>query len=328
MGHSHLRADELAIAFTTLGLNASVDCPVVRLAQAQAWGVSRAQVMALVRRKQLVKVRHGVYCLARDWLASESDDALRRRLIAGAAIAGLRPPGWACGSFSAELHGLPLPHGQPSSMELVRQRGCDVRSARDRLKEENRLDGVVTLTRDLTGETMEVILGIPTISIDVATVTAAAQIQREFGVALVDAALRRGSCETSLLDACDRWSSSGGVSAVREYVSLGRAGAESPLESVSRIRLLDRGLPEPILQHEFHDARGFVARTDMWWPQWNLVGEADGLVKYETASDVKAEKIREDRLRAMGLKIVRWTWDDMWHRPHEVVARIRNAANS
>lgn len=328
MGHSHLRADELSTAYATLELNTSVDCPVVRLSQAQEWGVSRAHVLALVRRKRLVKIRHGAYCLARDWQASESDDHLRRRLIAGAAIAGLTPPAWACGSFAAELHGLPLPQGQPSTIEVVRQRGCDVRSARDRLKKENRLDGVVTLTRDLTGEAMEVILGIPTISIDGAAVTAAAQVRREFGVALVDAALRRGCSQAALLKACDRWSSSGGVAAVREYISLGRVGAESPLESVSRVRLLDRGFPEPILQHEFYDARGFVARTDMWWPKWNLVGEADGLAKYMTAIDLKAEKIREDRLRSLGLKVVRWTWEDIWHRPHEVAARIRAAAHA
>jgi hypothetical protein len=171
-------------------------------------------------------------------------------------------------------------------------------------------------------------MGIPTISIDAATVTAAAQFQREFGVALVDAAMRRGCDEATLLTACDRWSSSRGVGAVLEYISLGRHGAESPLESVSRVRLMDRGLPEPILQHEFHDARGFVARTDMWWPQWKLVGEADGLAKYATASDLKSEKIREDRLRALGVKVVRWTWEDIWQRPHEVAGRIRSAANS
>lgn len=327
MGHAHLRKDELEAAYARLESNASVDCPLVRIAQAQEWGVSRAHVMALVRRKHLVKVRHGVYCLARHWQASESDVQFRRRLIAGAAISGLTPPAWACGPFAAELHGLPLPQGQPSSIELVRHRGCDVRSARDRLKEENRLSGVVTLTRDLIGETVNVITGIPTVGIDAATVTAAAQVQREFGVALVDAALRLGCNEASLLKACDRWSSSRGMGAVLEYVSLGRPGAESPLESVSRVRLMDRGLPEPLLQHEFHDARGFVARTDMWWPQWKLVGEADGLAKYVTADDVKSEKIREDRLRALGVKVVRWTWEEIWQRPHEVAARIRSAAN-
>lgn len=328
MGHIHLRTEELDAAYMLLEANAPAECPVVRIAQAQAWGVPRSHVVALVRRGLLVKVRHGVYCLAPDWESSQEDAGLRRRLIAGAALSGLKPPVLAHGPFAAELHGLPLADGQPSTIELVRHRGRDVRSARDRLKTENRLDGVVVLSRDLSNETSHTVMGIPSIGVDAAAVTAAARFRRESAVAVLDAALRQGCTDGSLLDACARWSTSRGISAVGQLVSLSRVGAESVLESVSRVRLVDRGVPEPILQHEFHDDRGFVARVDMWWEQWNVVGEADGLAKYLSAADLRAEKIREQRLRGLGVTVVRWTWEEIWQRPRVVVERILSAANT
>jgi len=81
-------------------------------------------------------------------------------------------------------------------------------------------------------------------------------------------------------------------------------------------------MPEPELQHEFYDSDGFIGRVDMWWPDFKVIGEADGLGKYDDILDLRAEKIREDRLRRLGLTVVRWTWDEIWSAPREVVARI------
>lgn len=62
-----------------------------------------------------------------------------------------------------------------------------------------------------------------------------------------------------------------------------------------------------------------IARTDFWWPGRRVVGEFDGLGKYTRAQPggrspaevVVAEKLREDRLRDLGLRVVRWTWADL-----------------
>lgn len=79
-------------------------------------------------------------------------------------------------------------------------------------------------------------------------------------------------------------------------------------------------LPVPVLQRRFFDEDGqFVARPDYEW-EGRLAGEFDGLVKYgggsmtpgQAPSDVViAEKIREDRLRQMGVEVVRWVWADL-----------------
>ncbi|MFK0041280.1 hypothetical protein ACIQTW_15710 [Paenarthrobacter sp. NPDC090517] len=88
-------------------------------------------------------------------------------------------------------------------------------------------------------------------------------------------------------------------------------------ESLSRAQMHLLGFPSPELQCEFHDAMGFVARTDFFWRDQGLIGEFDGDAKYlqdeylagrSAREVVLAEKRREDRLRALGFAVVRWDW--------------------
>lgn len=285
-------------------------------------GISRPEVLALQRRGQVHRVRHGAYCLARDWEEAENDDALKRRFLARAAMAGMREPVYAHGSFAAELHGLPLPSQQPVFVDLVRDARRDTRPAQSGVQPRNRLDGVRIISRNLTDEVVTIAAGIPVVGVSAAAMTAAVDLSDEYAVALFDAALRLGSTPEQLLEIGSRWVSSKGMVAATRLVDLARDGAESPLESVSRVRLRKYGLPEPILQHEFHDRVGFVGRVDMWWPTLRVVGEADGLAKYDDPKVLRAEKIREDRLRALGVGVVRWTWDEIWNAPRDVVARV------
>jgi hypothetical protein len=94
----------------------------------------------------------------------------------------------------------------------------------------------------------------------------------------------------------------------------GRSG--SPGESLSRVGMHVLKVPEPILQHRFVDEIGEMF-VDFWWPQFNLIGEFDGMGKYlredmlngkSTAQAVIDEKLREDRLRAFGPRVTRWGW--------------------
>lgn len=109
----------------------------------------------------------------------------------------------------------------------------------------------------------------------------------------------------------------------RARLVLGHADsrAESVGESLSRAQMIELGLPLPELQRAFYDDDGFVGRPDFWWPELKLVGEFDGHVKFGrvlASSDDDArlalwrEKQREDRLRRLGLGVVRWTWDQAY----------------
>lgn len=96
--------------------------------------------------------------------------------------------------------------------------------------------------------------------------------------------------------------------------------AESVGESFSRAAFEFLGLEQPVLQHAFYDEAGFIGRADCWWPQQRVVGEFDGKAKYldpavrgdaSPEEAVYREKLREDRIRALGLGLVRWGWADV-----------------
>ena len=133
------------------------------------------------------------------------------------------------------------------------------------------------------------------------------------GVVSADAALRRGLATprelACVLETCGNWP--GGCDA-RRAVALADPLSESPLESLSRLRITELGLPTPRLQVEIIDPAGReIARSDFYWDEWGLVGEADGRGKYAGPDVLYAEKRREDRLRDLGLLVVRWGWQDV-----------------
>lgn len=60
-------------------------------------------------------------------------------------------------------------------------------------------------------------------------------------------------------------------------VDLADAGAESPQESRTRVRLVLAGLPRPRTQWVVADGGRFVARLDLAWPEFRVAVEYDGL---------------------------------------------------
>ena len=116
-------------------------------------------------------------------------------------------------------------------------------------------------------------------------------------------------------------------------LELADGASGSPGESVSRVAMHLEGFPRPVLQHRFSDERGLIGFVDFWWPDFGLIGEFDGKGKYSRtdllngrspAEAVIAEKKREDRLRALGPRVVRWGWEAAISPPR--LARILRAA--
>lgn len=109
--------------------------------------------------------------------------------------------------------------------------------------------------------------------------------------------------------------------------------AESAGESYSRAVFELLGFEQPIQQQSFSDSDGFIGRSDFWWPVQRIVGEFDGRGKYidealgggDQASDaVYREKLREDRIRDLGMRVVRWGWSDL-ERPGRLRAKLLRA---
>jgi very-short-patch-repair endonuclease len=87
----------------------------------------------------------------------------------------------------------------------------------------------------------------------------------------------------------------------------------------------EHGLRPPALQVVIADADGPFARVDHYWEECRTVGEADGAVKYTSPAALFEEKQREDRLRDLGLSVVRYTWREMYEHPVLVMARFERA---
>jgi hypothetical protein len=135
----------------------------------------------------------------------------------------------------------------------------------------------------------------------------------EAAVVCFDAARREHSFRTDdvrrLLVVTEHWP---GSPVARAALNFSDPRSESVGESRMRVLLADHGLPAPTLQAEFYDGRGFIGRVDFFFEEFNTVLEFDGRLKYASAASevVVREKIREDRLRARGLQVVRSDWTD------------------
>jgi hypothetical protein len=147
------------------------------------------------------------------------------------------------------------------------------------------------------------------------------------GVAAADWALHEGLVGRDELAAgyerCARWP---GRKSARITLALADGLAESVLESVSRVLMAAHGLPAPRLQVEICDEYGrFLGRSDFYWDEFGVVGEADGAAKYRAGAQViVAERNRHADFETAGLMVVRWGWPDLFAFD-SVVHRLRTA---
>ena len=132
------------------------------------------------------------------------------------------------------------------------------------------------------------------------------------------------------MEFCSSWPGARGAS---RAVAAADGRAANPGESWSRAVLIEAGLAPTSLQFEVRDSAGFVGLADFGWEDRWTLGEFDGRLKYglsestrpeDFAAVVWREKRREDRLRAAGFEVVRWTWDELF-RPSELLARLSAA---
>lgn len=123
---------------------------------------------------------------------------------------------------------------------------------------------------------------------------------------------------SSLLDATHEALPVRGSGKIRQVLEFADGASASPGESLSRVNMRRLRLPAPELQVRFEDGDGEMF-VDFCWPWLQLIGEFDGAGKYtreqmtqgrSVAEVVLDEKRREDRLRALGWRVVRWGWDD------------------
>lgn len=150
------------------------------------------------------------------------------------------------------------------------------------------------------------------------------------GLAYADALLRLDSTITlaSLIGLNEAMISGRGRRRARWALDRTSGIPESVLESVSVALIEWLGYEAPILQQEFR-FEGHVDRADFYWKGADIIGEADGDVKYsaamgDPATAIVAEKRRENRLRRNTSGLARWGWPEL-HKIEPFDAALRAA---
>ena len=263
--------------------------------------MTRQQVRRRVESGRWRRLHRGVYCRTVHW---DQGDHRARHLLLAAAAQSISPHAWRLSHATAAVClGLPMPFA-PAPVWQTRPRGGPTRYLNGR-----RL--LVAPLPALHAELLEIgwVTSLPRTVADCLR-----HLATEDALAIGDAALHRTPdlrpVVAEVLAACAGW-----PYAERGSERLLRLDGrrESPLESLSAVVMHGGGVPEPEAQALLYDDRGLVGRTDFWWHERCVVGEVDGLVKYDVAASVRdaraallAEKAREERLWRMGAHVARW----------------------
>lgn len=292
---------------------------VFTAAQAYRVGYTHAELQRLREREVLESVRRGVYAV-RDVFRGLEGPA-RHRVRTRAVLLVLRQP--TLSHVTAAVW---------SDLPLLRPDLRRVHVTRPALHASRAEGGVYHHPGSLPPEHVVVENGVARTSDARTAVDLARGSDFPRALAAVDSALRRGTTAAVLrrtLFACASWPGARGAS---RAVALGDGRAANPGESFSRALLVGAGLGPTDLQVAVHDAAGLVGYADVGWLPLRVLGEFDGRGKYgsaapEAAEAVWAEKRREDRLRAAGYRVLRWTWADL-RAPGPWLEQVRQALAS
>lgn len=273
---------------------------ILHVGRAVQAGVDRSQLSRAVREGELTRVLTGVLVVTQDRTPEQL------HLLKSRAASQAHPEIVLSHEAAAGVHGLAMLKPKLEAVDVV---------APGRV----RAQGMQRRVLELPAYDVEELDGVRVTSAALTAVLVACTSPMGFAgaLAVMDSALRAGVSRRSLEQALR--TKRNGIGVARRAFEFADSGAANPGESWSRAQMILGGLPTPRLQHRFRDLQGnFVARSDFDWDGL-VVGEFDGYGKYfdyntggRTPYDVvREEKRRQARLKALGIEVVRWDWDDL-----------------
>lgn len=294
---------------------------VLTRAYAASLGVSDYRLASLVRRGELVRLRSGVY--ARPDCGVPALKAVRHVEEARAALQHHRSGFVASHLSAAAAHGLPLPLGPTGWVHVT---------AVEATQRSRKPTGVRVHHCDSTETTVVDALGLRITGVARTVVDCLRCWGPRIAVPIADAALHRHLVTPNEIHAelgsQLRWE---GVPRARISLELVDGRRESWFESFAFVLFSIWGVPAPEPQVDVLDESGlFLGRVDGAWLSKATVLELDGLQKYaltDVAQDASvrwaAEKRRYDAMGNLGLERVRFTLDDLLHRPRQTATQIQ-----
>lgn len=168
--------------------------------------------------------------------------------------------------------------------------------------------------------------GVPVTSLDRTVVDCLSGLPPLDGLVIADSALRLGADRGAIAHQIDTRTGYRGIVRARTVLEYADRRAESPWETFVRYILVSNGLPRPDLQIPICTRRGWFW-ADLGWPEWKLLIEFDGFVKYAAAAGgdparaVFEEKRRQDAIEEEGWGVLRTTAADL-RQPTTLVTRV------
>ncbi|SDF95856.1 type IV toxin-antitoxin system AbiEi family antitoxin domain-containing protein [Klenkia brasiliensis] len=268
-------------------------------------GITPQEVRRAVVNGAWVRLRRGAFVEATALAAA--DAAGERHLVEAAAVVRTvdRPGAVLSGYSAATVWGLPTPRRLAGTVTLTDP------------DQHRRGRGYVITHGPLPPSSTTVHRGLPVTTLARTVVDCARAWSMEEAVILADAA-RWGDRLTAaeLGAALDAAADHRGAAAARRAAGLARDGADSPLETLTRLRLHESDVDEPDLQVRI-SADGVVHEADGWFGVHGIVMACDGRGKYRqpwgTTTEQKhwQEKRQREVLVAAGVRFWTVTNDDV-----------------
>jgi hypothetical protein len=264
--------------------------------------ITVGELRRLVRLHQVFPVTHGVY--------SDRPVSPQIRLKAAETIYG--QPVTACLGTAADLWGFDTEDTVDAHIHDPEHRHLKTRSG---IVIHQRLDAPVT---SLDGQ----LLTTPAWT----AVEVARSLARPRALATLDAALRTELCTVEdLQKSADDQAGRRGIVHTRELVPLADGRAASPMESESRLLMIDAGLPRPELNYPVLDSWGHEKYyLDFAWLDVKVGAEYDSTDFHSGGPAMRRDKARVAWLQEHGWLIIPITSDDVRRWPRQLVRRIGN----
>ncbi len=156
-------------------------------------------------------------------------------------------------------------------------------------------------------------------------VEVARELWRPRALATLDAALNSGVCTPADLDlAVRRQRGRRGIVTVRGLLQLADGRAESPMESETRLVMIDRGLPHPELQYVIRGSAAQTWRVDFAWPEHRVAAEYDSVDWHSGRTEMLRDKSRYAAIQQLGWTIIPIVVTDVRLHPDQLVDRIHD----
>ncbi len=280
--------------------------------QAIGCGITPREFDRLARRNgPWIKVRYGVYTTVDIWNSTDRTGRLLLRDRAAALVC--HPDAVLSHTSAARLLDLPL-YGVDDELSHV-TRCNDSQAGRTQAILKHHLGA-------LDSSDIIVVDGLRVTSSERTVLDLAREYGFLTGVVAADAALRVGASRDILEAAGAQLGTAPGGPAALSVIAAADGRAETPIETLGRLVLINMGITDLELQHVVTFAEGGHAQCDIYAKELHHVFECDGRIKYKDQFDgfgnlitpddvVWREKGREDKIRSQGLGMSRLTWPDV-----------------